>query len=251
MKLVLTPENALLFRDNISYRNFAESQGEGPLQGAIAEMARHYHVWILVDSMPLISREDPELITSNSLLFDDSGAIRARYEKIHMFDVNIIDDEQGIYNQSSIYQRGEHITVVDTPVGCLGMTICYDLRFPCLLQALRKQGADLSAVAAAFTRLTGEAHWEPLLKARAIENQCIILGPAQRGVHGQRRTWGHSMVIDSWGNILQENADAVSALTLNIDKAKESLVRVREQMKVVKHNRFRTSLMPSIEHKTK
>ncbi|WP_339053445.1 deaminated glutathione amidase [Arsenophonus endosymbiont of Crataerina pallida] len=251
VKLVLTPENALLFSDNISYRNFAESQGEGPLQGAIAEMARHYQVWILVGSMPLISREDPELITSSSLLFDDSGAIRACYDKIHMFDVNIIDDEQGIYNESSIYQRGEHITVVDTPVGRLGMTICYDLRFPCLFQALRKQGADLIAVPAAFTRLTGEAHWEPLLKARAIENQCIILAPAQIGVHGQRRTWGHSMVIDSWGNILQENADAVSALTLNIDKAKESLIGVREQMKVVKHNRFRTSLMPLIEHKTK
>ncbi len=100
--------------------------------------------------MPLISREDPELITSSSLLFDDNGAIRARYDKIHMFDVNIIEDEQGIYNESSIYQRGEHITVVDTPVGRLGMTICYDLRFPCLFQALRMQGADLIAVPAGF-----------------------------------------------------------------------------------------------------
>lgn len=129
VKLVLTPENALLFSNAKDYHKHAEIQGDGPLQNAIAKMAQRYKVWILVGSMPLVSRDSPDQITSSSLVFDDEGVIRARYDKIHMFDVSI-DDEQGEYNESSIYQRGERLTVVDTPVGKLGLTICYDLRFP-------------------------------------------------------------------------------------------------------------------------
>ncbi|NHB96220.1 deaminated glutathione amidase [Photorhabdus stackebrandtii] len=244
IKLVMTPENALLFANAVSYRNHAEQQGKGPLQQAVSEIARRYGVWLLIGSMPLISRENPERITSSSLLFDDQGEIRARYDKIHMFDVNI-DDEHGSYNESSVFQRGEHITVVDTPVGRLGMTICYDLRFPGLFQALREQGAELISVPAAFTRLTGKAHWEPLLRARAIENQCILLAPAQVGVHGTRQTWGHSMVVDGWGKVIKKNPDAVSALQLNVRA--ESLKIMREQMKVVKHNRFQPQLTSLIE----
>ncbi|EQC01246.1 carbon-nitrogen hydrolase family protein [Photorhabdus temperata] len=247
IKLVMTPENALLFANAVSYRHHAEPQGKGPLQQAVSEIARRYGVWLLIGSMPLISRENPERITSSSLLFDDQGEIRARYDKIHMFDVNI-DDEHGAYNESSVFQRGEHITVVDTPVGRLGMTICYDLRFPGLFQALREQGAELISVPAAFTRLTGKAHWEPLLRARAIENQCILLAPAQVGVHGTRQTWGHSMVVDGWGKVIKKNPDAVSALQLNVRA--DSLKIMREQMKVVKHNRFRPQLTSLIEKNT-
>ncbi|HBC9171327.1 TPA: carbon-nitrogen hydrolase family protein [Proteus mirabilis] len=239
VKLVLTPENALLFSSAKDYHKHAEIQGKGPLQDAIANMAQRYKVWILVGSMPLISRDSPEQITSSSLVFDDEGVIRARYDKIHMFDVNI-DDEQGEYNESAIYQRGERLTVVDTPVGKLGLTICYDLRFPDLFQALREKGAEIISVPAAFTRLTGKAHWEPLLRARAIENQCIILAPAQVGTHDARRTWGHTMAVDGWGKVLKKNPDAVSALTLNIRV--DSLEGMREQIRVVKHNRFRPKL---------
>ncbi|MER2472531.1 MULTISPECIES: deaminated glutathione amidase [Photorhabdus] len=244
IKFVMTPENALLFANADSYRRHAEQQGHGPLQQAVSEIARRYGVWLLIGSMPLISREDPERLTSSSLLFDDQGKICARYDKIHMFDVNI-NDEHGSYNESSVFQRGEHITVVDTPVGRLGMTICYDLRFPGLFQALREQGAELISVPAAFTRLTGKAHWEPLLRARAIENQCILLAPAQVGVHGTRQTWGHSMAVDGWGKVIKKNPDAVSALQLNVRA--DSLKIMREQMKVVKHNRFRPQLTSLIE----
>ncbi|MBS9423963.1 deaminated glutathione amidase [Photorhabdus caribbeanensis] len=244
IKFVMTPENALLFANADSYRRHAEQQGHGPLQQAVSEIARRYGVWLLIGSMPLISRENPERLTSSSLLFDDQGKICARYDKIHMFDVNI-NDEHGSYNESSIFQRGEHITVVDTPVGRLGMTICYDLRFPGLFQALREQGAELISVPAAFTRLTGKAHWEPLLRARAIENQCILLAPAQVGVHGTRQTWGHSMAVDGWGKVIKKNPDAVSALQLNVRA--DSLKIMREQMKVVKHNRFRPQLTSLIE----
>ncbi|CDG22964.1 putative N-carbamoyl-D-amino acid hydrolase [Xenorhabdus poinarii G6] len=244
VKLVLTPELALLFADADIYREYAETQGRGPLQQAVSEMAQRYGVWLLIGSMPLVSREDPTRITSSSLLFDDQGEIRARYDKIHMFDVNI-NDEHGAYNESTIYQRGEHITVVDTPVGRLGMSICYDLRFPGLFQALREQGAELISVPSAFTRLTGKAHWEPLLRARAIENQCLILAPAQVGVHGTRRTWGHTLAVSGWGDVIKQNPLSVSALLLNIRK--ESLTHMREQIKVVKHNRFRPQLTSLIK----
>ncbi len=246
VKLVLTPENALLFADAATYRKQAEVEGKGVLQSAICEMAKRYNVWILIGSMPLISRENPEKITSSSLLFDNQGKIQARYDKIHMFDVNLAD-EQGTYNESTIYQRGEHITVVDTPVGRLGMTICYDLRFPGLFQALREQGAEIISIPAAFTQLTGKAHWEPLLRARAIENQCIVLAPAQVGVHGARRTWGHTLAVDGWGKVIKKNTDAVASLVLNIRV--DSLSVIREQIKVVKHNRFRPNLTSLIKPK--
>lgn len=243
VKLVMTPENALLFANSAIYREHAEKEGHGPLQHAVREIARRYGVWLLVGSMPLISREDPQRITSSSLLFDDHGEIRGRYDKIHMFDVDI-NDAHGHYRESDTYQHGQQLTVVDTPVGRLGMTICYDLRFPGLYQALRAQGAELISIPAAFTRVTGEAHWEILLRARAIENQCMILAPAQVGRHdATRRTWGHSMVIDSWGNVLAENADAVKALEVCVDGGKSSTIRI--QMPVMQHNRFQPTLIES------
>ncbi|WP_127959048.1 deaminated glutathione amidase [Serratia microhaemolytica] len=241
IRLVMTPENALLFANSASYRQHAEAQGDGPLQQAVRDIARRYGVWLLVGSMPLISREDSQSITSSSLLFDDQGEIRARYDKMHMFDVEI-NDMHAHYRESDTYRHGQHLTVVDTPVGRLGMTICYDLRFPGLFQALRAQGAELISVPAAFTRVTGEAHWEVLLRARAIENQCIILAPAQVGRHdATRRTWGHSIAIDSWGNVLTQNADAVSALKVRVDTSKLNTIRM--QMPVMQHNRFQPQLV--------
>lgn len=246
IKLVMTPENALLFANSAAYREHAEIEGNGPLQQAVREMARRYGVWLLVGSMPLISREDPTRITTSSLLFDDQGEIRGRYDKLHMFDVDI-NDIHAHYRESDTYQHGQQLTVVDTPVGRLGMTICYDLRFPGLYQALRAQGAELISVPAAFTRVTGEAHWEILLRARAIENQCVLLAPAQVGRHGAtRRTWGHSMVVDSWGNVLAENPDAVSALKVRVDTGK--LHTVRKQMPVMQHNRFQPTLIAPVEN---
>lgn len=245
VKLVMTPENALLFANSAAYREHAEQEGNGPLQQAVREMARRYGVWLLVGSMPLISREDPQRMTTSSLLFDDQGEIRARYDKMHMFDVDI-NDIHAHYRESDTYQHGQQLTVVDTPVGRLGMTICYDLRFPGLYQALRAKGAELISVPSAFTRVTGESHWEILLRARAIENQCVILAPAQVGRHGAtRRTWGHSMVVDSWGNILAENPDAVSALKVRVDTGK--LKTVRKQMPVMQHNRFRPTLIAPVD----
>lgn len=241
VKLVLTPENALLFAGAQAYREQAEKEGDGPLQEAVRDMARRYGVWLLIGSMPLISREDPARITTSSLLFDEQGELRARYDKMHMFDVDI-KDSHGHYSESDTYQHGEHLTVVDTPVGRLGMTVCYDLRFPGLFQALRAKGAEIISVPAAFTRVTGEAHWEILLRARAIENQCYILAPAQVGRHGAtRRTWGHTMAVDAWGTVLEQNADAVMASKIKINV--HTLEQLRSQMPVAQHNRFQPALV--------
>lgn len=248
VKLVMTPENALLFADAAAYRQHAEREGEGPLQQAVRDLARRYGVWLLVGSMPLISREDPQRLTTSSLLFDEQGELRARYDKLHMFDVDI-NDVHTHYRESDTYQHGQQLTVVDTPVGRLGMTICYDLRFPGLYQALRDRGAELISVPSAFTRVTGEAHWEILLRARAIENQCVILAPAQVGRHGQtRRTWGHTMAVDGWGNIMKENPDSVSPIKVRVDT--EVLHTIRGKMPVRQHNRFQTSLQASSEAKS-
>ncbi|AWH88423.1 deaminated glutathione amidase [Limnobaculum parvum] len=240
VKLVMTPENALLFADTQTYYKYSETEGTGPLQDAIREMAIRYGVWILVGSMPLISREDPDRLTASSLLFDDKGEIKARYDKMHMFDAEVADGYNH-YRESDAYAYGQHLMVVDTPVGRLGMTICYDLRFPGLYQALREQGAELISIPAAFTRVTGEAHWEILLRARAIENQCWILAPAQVGRHGStRRTWGHTMAIDPWGSVVGINADAVEGIKVHVDTS--GMQKLREQMPVVKHNRFQPVL---------
>ena len=249
VKLVITPENALLFASGNDYKEHAEYEGEGPLQQAIIEIAKRYDVWLLVGSMPLFSKDNPEQITTSSLLFDNQGTLQARYDKLHMFDVNIADNH-GRYNESNIYQHGEHITVVDTPVGRLGMTICYDLRFPALFQALRDQGAEIIVVPAAFTRVTGEAHWEVLLRARAIENQCWVLAAAQVGRHSESRsTWGHSMVIDPWGTIIAENADAVSSIKAKVNCS--GIVELRQRIPVATHNRFQSVLVSSLDKSEK
>lgn len=244
VKLVMTPENALLFSDTAAYREAAEVEGQGPLQAAISELASRYGVWLLLGSMPMISREDPARMTTTSLLFDDKGQLQGRYDKLHLFDVDIADSH-GRYRESDIYQYGQKLTVVDTPVGRLGMTICYDLRFPGLYQALRDEGAELISIPSAFTRVTGEAHWETLLRARAIENQCWILAPAQVGRHSATRsTWGHSLAVDPWGVIVAENADAVDLLTVKVDV--RGLSRLHAQMPVAQHNRFQPMLVNSL-----
>ncbi|MGL4858398.1 MAG: carbon-nitrogen hydrolase family protein [Enterobacteriaceae bacterium] len=236
IQLVVTPENALLFSHDEEYRKQAEQHDDGPLQQAIRDLARRYKVWLLLGSMPLISREDPQHLTTSSLLYNDQGELQARYDKIHLFDVDIPDSHKH-YRESDVYHRGQEVVVVDTPVGKLGMTICYDLRFPGLFQQLRLKGAEVIAVPAAFTRLTGRAHWEVLLRARAIETQCFVLAPAQVGRHSNtRRTWGHSLAIDPWGKVLAKNADAVASSCVWLDR--QLLPKIREQMPVMDHNQF-------------
>lgn len=198
-KLLALPEYfcfmGLRDRDKLAH---LESDGEGPVQQFLSEQARKYQIWLIGGTLPL---ESPDLnrIYNSALVYGPQGERVARYDKIHLFSFKK-DDES--YDESRTIRPGEcHPQVFDTPLGRVGLAVCYDLRFPELFRAMGD--VNLLIIPSAFTYTTGQAHWEILLRARAIENQCYVLAPAQGGKHENgRRTWGHSMLIDPWGNIV-------------------------------------------------
>jgi predicted amidohydrolase len=196
-------------------RPFGEKEGTGPIQGFLSAQARKHELILVGGTIPLISRPgrkpkdpdyfvDDERVRPASLVYDASGAQIARYDKIHLFDV-VVADKQASYSESRSYEAGNEVVTADTELGRLGLTVCYDLRFPELYRELFSRQVDMVTVPAAFTRVTGEAHWETLLRARAIENQCYVIAAGQGGKHNEKReTWGHSMIIDPWGTVLDE-----------------------------------------------
>ncbi|WED21532.1 carbon-nitrogen hydrolase family protein [Vibrio sp. JC009] len=233
VSLVLTPENALVFGNKADYHRHAEILGDGPVQNELARLAAQYQIWLVIGSMP-IKREVG--VTTTTLVYAPDGELAAYYDKLHMFDVDVADNHSR-YRESETFASGNRVSLVETPLGRIGLTICYDVRFPHLFSELRHQGANVILVPAAFTATTGKAHWETLLKARAIENQCWIIAAGQGGVHPcQRETWGHSMIIDPWGNIAmqldQKAGVLVSAIDHNITKS------VRANMPLAEHARF-------------
>ncbi len=172
---------------------------------AIQDAAKTYGIWILVGSLGLKTEDADGRFANRSFLIAPDGSIRGRYDKIHMFDVQVTPEET--YRESAGYRPGDKAVLAETPFGRVGMTICYDLRFPTLYQQLAAAGAEILTIPAAFSPVTGAAHWQPLLRARAIETGCFVIAPAQCGTHPtsrgkQRRTYGHSMVISPWGEIL-------------------------------------------------
>lgn len=204
--LVLLPENFALFGERQGYLDGAETigpdlSGAAPIQQQLAAWAREYGIWLVAGAMPTRIPGSDHIHTS-SLVFDPAGALKGYYHKIHLFDVDVADN-QGRYRESETFSPGNAPVTVDSPFGPLGLSICYDLRFPELYRQLARAGARVLLVPAAFTAVTGEAHWEPLLRARAIENQCYVVAANQGGTHETgRQTWGHSMVIDPWGRVL-------------------------------------------------
>jgi predicted amidohydrolase len=206
-QLIVTPEGSnLLQRDRALMLRALKPLEHDPFVHGLRKLARELKVWILIGSA-LVAR-GPDTTTearaaNRAVLIDSGGAVVTTYDKLHMFDVDLPNGDR--YRESSLYEPGAEARLVDTPWGKLGLTICYDMRFPQLYRALAKAGADIIAVPAAFTRPTGEAHWEVLLRARAIENGVFILAAAQGGQHEDGRgTWGHSLAVDPWGRILAE-----------------------------------------------
>jgi nitrilase len=234
-RLVLLPENFAVFdTGQLLERGAQERTTAGPIRRFLAEQSRLHGVWLVAGSLPILA-DDGQRVRAASLVLDDQGVERARYDKIHLFDVEVADS-QGRYRESDQIEPGEQLVLVDTPVGRLGLSICYDLRFPELYQRLVALGAELFSVPAAFTKVTGQAHWQVLLRARAIENQCFVLAANQGGRHSAKReTYGHSMVIDPWGDILGCHADGEGLLLVDIDL--EQLRQRRRQMPVLKHRR--------------
>jgi predicted amidohydrolase len=235
-QLVVLPECCLLFGGHESQQlEYAGSQHQSELKSALAALAKQYQVYVIAGTIPM--RADDGRVFSRCYFFDDHGATLGHYDKLHLFDVEVSDDTK-TYRESDTFHPGDHISVIDTPFGKVGLAICYDIRFGDIFRALRLAGADYIALPSAFTKVTGEAHWQVLLQARAIETQCYLLGAGQWGQHnqGSRETWGHSMIVDPWGRVIVERATECGWVQAKVDLAE--LRRIRQQMPVMGHNRF-------------
>lgn len=187
------------------------------------ELAREVEAWLLIGSMA-VKLEGEERMGNRSILLDPQGNTVARYDKIHMFDVDV--GEGNVYRESNGYRPGDHATLAQLPWGGLGMTVCYDMRFPYLYRDLAKAGADFLSAPSAFTVPTGRAHWHVLLRARAIETGCFVFAPAQVGEHAEgRKTYGHSLIVDPWGEVLADGGEDVGVVTATIDVSKVAEAR--------------------------
>ena len=235
-QLVVLPENFAMMgmrdRDVLDYR---EDDGDGPIQRFIAEQCRRHRLWLVAGTIPLRC-EDSERMAAACMLYDDRGERRARYDKIHLFDVTLVGSGES-YNESATVRPGREAVVAETPFGRLGLAVCYDLRFPELFRALLDQGAELLALPAAFTAVTGKAHWESLLRARAIENLAHLAASAQGGYHlNGRETHGHSMILDPWGHILGQRAHGAGTVTAELNR--EDLRRLRKTFPCIENRKL-------------
>lgn len=230
--LVLFPENfAFMGLNDKDKWNIAEFFGQGEVQDWLSQRARMHGLWIIAGSMAL--KGESQRVRSSCLVFDDKGLLVGRYDKIHLFDVQVSKTES--HRESLSVEPGTEMVVVDTPIGRVGLSICYDLRFPELYLSLTNKGAEILVVPSAFTAVTGKAHWEVLLRARAIENLCYVLASNQGGLHQSgRETYGHSMIIDPWGKILTSQASGEGILFAEINL--ESQVALRQRFPSIKHH---------------
>ncbi len=233
-RLVALPEVVnLVQRSRRRSMEAAYEEGDEPALAAYRALAGELGLWILAGSL-VVRLENEERLANRSYLIDDQGEIVAYYDKIHMFDVDLAGGES--YRESKTFRPGERAVVADTPWGRLGMTVCYDLRFPYLYRALAKAGADILAVPAAFTRQTGRAHWHVLLRARAIETGCFVLAPAQCGDHEDgRETYGHSLIVSPWGEVLADGGEAPGVVIADLDLA--AVAKAREMVPSLSHDR--------------
>ncbi|MDH5649756.1 MAG: carbon-nitrogen hydrolase family protein [Gammaproteobacteria bacterium] len=235
-RLIVLPENfASMPVKEIDRLEVAEQEGVGPIQDFLASKARQHRIWIVGGTLPLKVDRDSKT-TASSLLFNDRGDRVARYDKIHLFDVQLENGEK--YNESGYVQAGSQIVVADTPFGRLGMSICYDLRFPELYRGLLDQGAEILVVPSAFTEITGRAHWEVLVRARAIENLAYVVAPGQSGYHiNGRETHGNSMIVSPWGIILDRLPRGSGFVIAELDRKR--LEANRTSLPSIFHRQFR------------
>jgi nitrilase len=235
-RFVVLPENfALMASDDSSRQQAAENDGHGPIQDFLAAQARQHGLWLVGGSV-LLKSANPARLRSACLVYDERGMRVARYDKIHLFDVTLPHGEQ--YRESSVLEPGDTPVVMDTPFGRVGLSICYDLRFPELYRHLLAQGAVLMVVPSAFTATTGRAHWEVLVRARAIENLVYVVAPNQGGVHENgRETHGDSMIVSPWGEVLARRSKGPGVVMATLDT--ERLRQVRQQLPSIEHRRLR------------
>lgn len=232
-QLAVLPENfALMGRRETDKLAIWETEGIGPVQDFLAEQALRHRLWLVGGTVSL-QASGSNRVRAACLLFDDQGRRVARYDKVHLFDVRVVGSRER-YAESATIEPGNRYVVVDTPFGRLGLAVCYDLRFPEQFRAMVDQGMEIMALPAAFTATTGAAHWEVLLRARAIENQCYVIAAAQGGRHSNgRETFGDSLLIDPWGLILDRLAWGPGVALANLDRA--FLESIRRQFPALEH----------------
>ncbi len=231
--LVMPPEITTLWgRRRRVMMAAARSEAEDTSGAAFRDLAAELGTWLLLGS--LVLRASEQKLANRSLLIDPSGRVAARYDKIHMFDVEIPDGQS--YRESRAYEAGAEAVTADLPWGRLGLTVCYDLRFPHLYRSLAQAGAAFLTVPSAFTKYTGEAHWHVLLRARAIETGCFVFAPAQCGNHeGGRQTYGHSLIVAPWGEVLTDGGEAPGVTLAEIDPAE--VAKARAMIPALDHDR--------------
>jgi predicted amidohydrolase len=232
-ELVLLPENvSMLEPDTALWREKALAEEGHPALNAFRALARDEDLWLLIGSLAI--RVGDGKVANRSILLDNQGRIVARYDKIHLFDVDLDGGES--YRESESIAPGDRAVIADTPWGRLGMSVCYDLRFPHLYRSLAKAGADFLSIPAAFTRTTGRAHWHVLQRARAIETGCYVFAPAQCGVHAMgRETFGHALIVDPWGVVLADAGEDVGFIMAEIDPA--AVAEARRKIPALTHDR--------------
>lgn len=236
-RLIVLPENfAQMPRAEKDRLDIAETPGDGPIQSFLAQRAADLELWIVGGTIALRT-ETGDKITASCLVYDDTGQQVARYDKQHLFDV-VVDEASGeAYTESDTIASGNEVVVIDSPVGRLGLAVCYDLRFPELFRAMSAQGAEIFVIPSAFTAATGRAHWEMLLRARAVENLAFVIAPNQGGQHDSgRQTWGHSMIVDPWGVILDQVTIDNDIAMADIDL--DHLRSIRKRFPVLDHRRL-------------
>ncbi len=233
--LIVLPENLALMGQNESDKlKIAETEGQGPIQDFLADLAVTKGVWIVGGTIPL--KSSPGKVTASSLVFDDSGKCVGRYDKIHLFDVDVPGSKEQ-YRESSTIDAGDRCLVIDSPFGKLGVTVCYDVRFPELYRQMVDAGAEIFAIPAAFTAKTGAAHWELLLRARAVENLAYVVASGQGGLHENgRETYGNSMVVDPWGTVVSRLGVEPGVAVAEIDL--DSQRKYRELFPVLAHRKI-------------
>ncbi|MEM8844865.1 MAG: carbon-nitrogen hydrolase family protein [Pseudomonadota bacterium] len=233
-ELVVLPENfPIMGMEETDKVEIREPYGVGPIQSFLHEQAKKHKIWIVGGTIPL-QYDDPGKIIAATLLYNSDGDIVARYDKIHLFDVDLDNEES--YKESETIAKGKDLVVAETPFGKLGLAICYDLRFPELFRKLIDKGAEIIALPAAFTATTGKAHWDVLVRARAIENLCYIIAANQGGYHlNGRETYGDSMIVDPWGNVKNRLSQGAGVVIADID---------------LEHMKKTRRTFPCLEHRT-
>ncbi len=238
-KIIVLPENfAFMGKSERKLLDIYEREGQGPIQDFLSDQARKHEVWLIGGTIPLEAHRQDK-VRAACLIYDSDGHRVARYDKMHLFDVHLVDAHEE-YTESKVIEPGDQVVVVDTPCGRWGVAVCYDLRFPELFRSMLDQQVEMFVVPASFTALTGKAHWEVLVRARAIENLCYVIAAAQGGYHvNGRETYGNTMIVDPWGVILERLPRGAGFVCADIDRSR--LESTRRNFPAIEHRRLRCS----------